>query len=493
VIKMNILFAVSEATPFAKTGGLADVAGALPTALAERGHQVHLFLPLYREIQEQGLEFSESTTVTVPLGTTSVIGTIVKVPSGQPNLSISLIRQDDFFDRPFLYGPPEKEYPDNGIRFIFFCRAILEAVAALDLKIDIYHAHDWQTALIPVYLKTLYKDRPHYQGSSLFTIHNLGYQGIQNKSLLPVAGLGWEEFTFERLEFFDRLNLLKGGLVYADALNSVSPAYSHEILQAEFGFGLETVLQQRRDDLYGILNGVDYQEWNPADDPFISNHFRIGRMAGKKICKKKLNAAFNLPHENRLPLIGMVSRLVTQKGFDLILPLLKKVNKFKAQFIFLGTGDPEIEKDLTALASQNPKQIAFIRGYDNRLAHLIEAGADIFLMPSHYEPCGLNQMYSLRYGTVPLVRAVGGLDDSIVSFNIENGSGNGFKFSDYSTAALEQSLKEALQLYQKPRLWQKLRQNGMRNDFSWAQSAIKYEELYNKTRTRSNVIKVESK
>ncbi|MEA3333052.1 MAG: glycogen synthase GlgA [Pseudomonadota bacterium] len=477
---MNILFAVSEATPFAKTGGLADVAGALPTALAKRGHRVHLFLPLYREIQEQGLELSKSTTITIPLGATQVIGTIVNVPSGHPNLSISLIRQDDFFDRPFLYGPPEKEYPDNGIRFIFFCRAILEAVEALDLKIDIYHAHDWQTALIPVYLKTLYKNRPRYQGGSLFTIHNLGYQGIQNKKLMPMTGLGWEEFTFERLEFFDHLNLLKGGLVYADALNTVSRAYSREILQAEFGFGLEQVLQQRRNDLYGILNGVDYQEWNPADDPFISNHFRLGRMAGKKSCKKKLTAAFNLPHENRLPLIGMVSRLVTQKGFDLILPLLKKVDKFKAQFIFLGTGDPEIEEGLTRLARQHPTQIAFIRGYDNRLAHLIEAGADIFMMPSHYEPCGLNQMYSLRYGTVPLVRAVGGLDDSIVSFDVENGSGNGFKFSAYTTTALEQALTEALQLYQNPRLWRKLRQNGMRNDFSWSQSAIKYEELYEK-------------
>ncbi|MCD6292466.1 MAG: glycosyltransferase, partial [Deltaproteobacteria bacterium] len=237
-------------------------------------------------------------------------------------------------------------------------------------------------------------------------------------------------------------------------------------------------LQQRRDDLYGILNGVDYQEWNPATDPFISNHFRLGRMAGKKVCKEKLAAAFKLPHENRLPLVGMVSRLVTQKGFDLILPLLNQVKEFQAQFVFLGTGNPEIEEGLTRLARQHPTQIAFIRGYDNRLAHLIEAGADIFLMPSRYEPCGLNQMYSLRYGTVPLVRAVGGLDDSIISFNPKNYSGNGFKFSSYNTTDLKQTLNEALQLYQKPRLWQRLRQNGMRNDFSWKQSAIKYEELY---------------
>ncbi|MBN2809532.1 MAG: glycogen synthase GlgA [Deltaproteobacteria bacterium] len=475
---MNILFAVSEAAPFAKTGGLADVAGALPLALAARGHQVYLFLPLYREIMARQKKLTETAAVTVPLGPEELAGGIVKLASEHPNLTIFTIRRDDFFDRPFLYGPTDKEYPDNGIRFTFFCRAVLETVATLALKIDIFHAHDWQTALIPVYLKTLYQDRPQFQGGSLFTIHNLGYQGIQDKELLPLTGLGWQEFTFERLEFFDRLNLLKGGIVYADALNTVSQAYSREILQAEFGFGLETVLQQRRDNLFGILNGVDYREWDPATDPFIDNHFRPGHMAGKKICKKKLGEIFQLPPEPQLPLIGMVSRLVTQKGFDLILPLLEQVSEIEAQFVFLGTGEPEIEEALQKLALAHPARIAFKRGYDNRLAHLIEAGADIFLMPSHYEPCGLNQMYSLRYGTVPLVRAVGGLDDSITAFNPETGHGNGFKFNDYTLAALTLTLKEALQLYRKPRLWHRLRQNGMRDDFSWIHSAAQYEALY---------------
>lgn len=477
---MNILFAVSEATPFAKTGGLADVAGALPTALSAKGHQIYLFLPFYKAIQEQRPELLETATVTVPLGPETVVGSIIKTPSNHPNLNIYLVRQDDFFDRPFLYGPAAKEYSDNGIRFTFFCRAVLEAVTLLDLKIDIYHTHDWQTALIPVYLKTLYKDLPLYQGGSLFTIHNLGYQGIQNKELMPLTGIDWQEFTFDKLEFFDRLNLLKGGLVYADALNTVSQTYSREILQPEFGCGLETVLEQRQNDLFGILNGVDYQEWNPATDPFITNHFRIGRMAGKKVCKTKLLATFKLPNKERQPLIGMVSRLVNQKGFDLILALLKRADKFRAQFVFLGTGDPEIENALADLAIQQPSQIAFIKGYYNHLAHLIEAGADIFLMPSRYEPCGLNQMYSLRYGTVPLVRAVGGLEDSITSFNPKTGCGNGFKFRDYTLAALEKSLNEALQLYQKPRIWSKLRLNGMHDDFSWNLSATRYEELYKK-------------
>ena len=481
---MNILFAVSEAAPFAKTGGLADVAGALPTALAESGDRVCLFLPLYGEIKDKYQVFTPEAEVFIPLGNRLLPGSIVSLttpPADQhPNLKIFFIAQDELFDRPTLYGPAGAEYPDNGIRFIFFCRAVLDAVNLLNLEIDIYHSHDWQTGLIPVYLKTLYKKLPRYQGGSLFTIHNLGYQGLQDKELMPLTGLGWDEFTFERLEFFDRLNLLKGGLVYADKLNTVSRAYSREILEPEFGFGLEAVLQERRDDLYGILNGVDYSEWNPATDPYIDNHFQLGRMAGKKACKKKLSLAFGLSFSEPQPLVGMVSRLVTQKGFDLILPLLEEVSGLTAKFVFLGTGDKKIEARLAELSRKFPEQIAFTCGYDNRLAHLLEAGADIFLMPSHYEPCGLNQMYSLRYGTVPLVRATGGLDDSITPFNPKTGSGNGFKFYDYTLPALQETLIEALEIYQKPKLWQRLRANGMRCDFSWKQSAAQYRELYKK-------------
>ncbi len=481
---MNILFAVSEATPFAKTGGLADVAGALPTALAETGDLVYLFLPLYGEIKEKYRAFTPEAEVFIPIGDRLLPGSVVSLttpPDDQhPNLKIFFIAQDELFDRPLLYGPNGVEYADNGIRFIFFCRAILDAVNLLNLDIDIYHSHDWQTGLIPVYLKTLYKNLPRYQGGSLFTIHNLGYQGIQKKDLLPLTGLDWDEFTFERLEFFDRLNLLKGGLVYADKLNTVSRAYSREILEPEFGFGLDKVLQERRDDLYGILNGVDYSEWDPASDPYIDNHFQLGRMAGKKECKKKLAQIFGLTFSETQPLIGMVSRLVTQKGFDLILPLLEEVTEFAAKFVFLGTGDKKIEAQLSELSRQYPDQIAFTCGYDNRLAHLLEAGADIFLMPSHYEPCGLNQMYSLRYGTVPLVRATGGLDDSITHFDPKTGSGNGFKFNDYTLSALQETLIEALELYQKPKLWHRLRANGMRCDFSWKQSAEQYKELYKK-------------
>ena len=479
---MNILFAVSEAAPFAKTGGLADVAGALPKALADKGDNIFLFLPLYREIIEK---YHDSTTVaeiSIPIGEKSFKGSIVSLRSTPEDqaakLNIFFIAQEEFFERPTLYGPAGAEYPDNGIRFIFFCRAILEAVPILDLDIDIYHAHDWQTALLPVYLKTLCKNRPGYRGGSLFTIHNLGYQGLQDKELLPLTGLGWKEFTFERLEFYDRLNLLKGGLVYADKLNTVSEAYSREILTPEFGCGLETVLAERRHDLYGILNGVDYSEWDPNHDPYIDNHFGLGHMAGKKVCRKKLARAFNLSSPESQPLIGMVSRLVEQKGFDLILPLLEEADTLDAGFIFLGTGDQKIVRKLEKLARKFPDKIAFINAYDNRLSHLLEAGADIFLMPSRYEPCGLNQLYSLRYGTVPLVRATGGLDDSITHFEALKCTGNGFKFSDYTITDLKKTITEALSIYRQPRLWYRLRANGMRCDFSWAKSASKYRELY---------------
>ncbi|HDS15947.1 MAG TPA: glycogen synthase GlgA [Proteobacteria bacterium] len=481
---MKILFAVSEAAPFVKTGGLADVAGALPTTLAARGHQVYLFLPFYREIRKLETTPNLRLEVSVPLGNIKISGNILEVNGSNPNLKIFFVEKADFFDRPFIYGPAGTDYPDNGIRFIFFCQAILEAVAQLGLAVDLYHAHDWQTALLPVYLKTLYRDQPRVQAASLFTIHNLAYQGLQDKDLLPLTGLGWEEFTLDRLEFFDRINLLKGGLVYADGLSTVSPSYSREILEPEFGCGLEGVLRQRRNDLFGILNGVDYKEWNPAEDPYLDDHFHREDMEGKQRCKEKLAQTFQLPGASPWPLIGMVSRLVEQKGFDLILELLQEVETFAARFIFLGTGNLAIENRLADLARRHSAQIAFLHGYDNRLAHLIEAGSDIFMMPSRYEPCGLNQMYSLRYGTVPLVRAVGGLADSISSYDPKTGVGNGFRFSTYSPGALKECLEKALQLFQDQGQWQKLRDNGMREDFSWSHSVSAYETLYQEIMAR---------
>ena len=474
---MNILFAVSEALPYVKTGGLADVAGHLPRALAARGHRIELFLPLYRQIKKSETAREEVFSFTVPLGEKEIPATLYRQPAAK-NLTAWFIACDAFFDRPEIYGPPGDEYPDNGPRFIFFCRALLEAVRRLKLKIDIYHAHDWQTGLVPAYLKTLYRDLGE-NSASLFTIHNLGYQGIQEKEVFPLTGLGWEEFTFEKLEYYDRLNLLKGGLVYADLLNTVSPTYSREILRPEFGCGLDGVLRYRADRLSGILNGVDYAEWDPATDPLISHRYRPGRMTGKNHCRKKLLEEFRLPTEPARPVVGMVSRLVEQKGIELILEVLKEAPRFNCRFVFLGSGEKIYEEGLAAAAEKFPDQVAFRPGYDNRLAHQLEAGADIFLMPSRYEPCGLNQMYSLRYGTIPVVRAVGGLNDSIEDYNLNRNNGTGFKFTPYSAPALAATLERALALYrEKPQSWWRLRRRAMACDFSWSQSAARYEELY---------------
>jgi starch synthase len=477
---MRILFAVSEALPYVKTGGLADVAGHLPRALAKRGHRIELFLPFYRAVRQSGIELQEITRVEVPLGDELRTAVIYRQPEAVSGVTAWFIGYEPFFDRAELYGPPGSEYPDNGLRFIFFCRALLETVKKLDLPIDIYHAHDWQTGLLPAYLKTLYKDLGG-KSASLFTIHNLGYQGLQEKSLFPLTGLDWEEFTYEKLEFYDRLNLLKGGLVYADILNTVSPTYSREILKPEFGCGLDGVLRQRADRLYGILNGVDYEEWDPASDPLISHRYRPGRMTGKRRCREKLLEEFNLPADRNRPVVGMVSRLVEQKGIELILELLNEPDRFNCYFIFLGSGDSNYEKALAERVRRFPAEVAFRPGYDNRLAHQIEAGADLFLMPSRYEPCGLNQMYSLRYGTIPVVRAVGGLNDSIEDYDPESGRGNGFKFTPYTAPALARALEKALTLYrEKPHRWWKLRRRAMACDFSWNRSAARYEELYRK-------------
>ncbi len=475
---MNILFAVSEALPHVKTGGLADVAGHLPRTLAARGHQVELFLPLYREIRKNRLNLEEVARVEIPMGGEKLEGIVYRPTAGDPGLTSWFIGCDPFFDRPRLYGPPGGEYPDNGARFIFFCRAVLETVRKLGLAIDLYHAHDWQTGLIPVYLKTLYRDLGE-NSASLFTIHNLAYQGIQGKEIFPLTGLGWEEFTFEKLEYYDRLNLLKGGVVYADLLNTVSPTYSREILEPEFGCGLDPVLRHRADCLYGILNGVDYEEWNPATDPLISHRFKPGRMAGKRRCRETLLNELGLPNDPATPVVGMISRLVEQKGIELVLELLEKSYRFNCYFVILGTGEAKYEQALGDCALKFPDRIAFRPAYDNRLAHRIEAGADLFLMPSRYEPCGLNQMYSLRYGTIPVVRAVGGLNDSIDECEPQHNRGNGFKFIPYEALALAGKLEQALTMFRKkPHLWWKLRRRAMACDFSWSQSAGRYEELY---------------
>jgi len=474
---MKILLVSSEAIPFAKTGGLADVSGALPKALARLNQDVTLILPKYRQVNEKRFPLEKtSLEVKVPVGQRLESAEILAAQM-EPNYRVLLIRKDSYYDREHLYGSPSGDYEDNAERFIFFCRAVLEI--ARTIMPDLIHCHDWQSALVPVYLKTLYRaDAFLARVSSVFTIHNIGYQGLFWHYDLPLTNLGWELFTPQALEFYGKLNFLKGGIVFADAVTTVSRKYMEEIQSPEFGAGLEGVLRDRRRDLYGILNGVDYDDWSPANDPFIREKYEAQRLSGKKACKTDLQKEFGLPVDGSIPVIGIISRLAEQKGFDLITSAMDDLMKEGIQLIMLGTGDEKYHLLLDSLAKKYPRQIGLKIAFDNTLAHKIEAGADMFLMPSRYEPCGLNQIYSLKYGTVPIVRAVGGLDDTIEDHRPGNRQGNGFKFRDYSPSALREAVGRALQVYGDPFAWKELMIRGMAADFSWDRSARTYMQVY---------------
>jgi starch synthase len=474
---MKILFASPEAVPFAKTGGLADVAGTLPKVLAQMGHEVNLILPKYRGIDGRRFPASSAGMVLkVPVSQKVISGEVYALDMA-PHFRALLVRKDAYYDRDHLYGSPSGDYEDNAERFIFFCRAALEA--ARSLRPDIIHSHDWQSGLVPVYLKTLYAADPLLaRVPSVFTIHNIAYQGLFWHYDLPLTNLGWELFTPQALEFYGKLNFLKGGIVFADAVTTVSRKYMEEIQSAEFGAGLEGVLRDRRADLYGILNGVDYDDWSPARDSWIRTPYDAGRLAGKKECKRDLQEAFGLPGDGKIPVIGIISRLVEQKGFDLIAAAMDELLLEGVQLAVLGSGEEKYQTLLKSLAQKNPGRIGLKIGFDNPLAHKIEAGADMFLMPSRFEPCGLNQIYSLKYGTVPIVRAVGGLDDTIEDYRPETGLGTGFKFKEYTSARMMEAVRRALEVYRERPAWEKLMIRGMAADFSWDRSARAYADLY---------------
>jgi starch synthase len=474
---MRILFASPEAVPFAKTGGLADVSGALPRALAQMGHDVNLILPKYRVMNEKRFPLTPTGMVLkVPISKKIVNAEVYTVESGAP-LRVLLIRQDPYYDRDQLYGPPSGDFEDNAERFTFFSRAVVEV--ALELKPDIIHCHDWQTGLIPVYLRTLYRwSATLAQVASIFTIHNIGYQGLFWHYDMHLTNLGWELFTPQALEFYGKLNFLKGGIVFADAVTTVSQKYMEEILTPEFGAGLDGVLRDRKKDLYGILNGVDYEEWSPLQDPYIKERYDAADLKGKKACKADLQREFYLTVDPDIPLLAVISRLTDQKGFDLLASIMEDLMRLKVQFVLLGTGEEEYNLLFQKVGRMYPQQAGIRIAFDNALAHKIEAGADIFLMPSRYEPCGLNQIYSLKYGTVPIVRATGGLDDTIQDFNPLTGEGNGFKFNDYSSSCLLETIKRTLQVYRSQAVWEKLMVKGMKADFSWNQSARAYLKVY---------------
>ena len=519
---MNVLIASSEAVPFCKTGGLADVAGALPKELERLGVEVSLILPLYRKVKREGLK-PTNLKIRVPVSDRIEEASIWKGKTGN-NVPVYLIEKDRYYDRDELYQTPEGDYPDNAERFIFFSRAILEAVKSIGLKPNLIHSNDWQTAMVPVYLKTIYKDDPYLRNiASLFTIHNLGYRGIFWYLDMHLTGLGWEYFNPEGIEFHGKINLLKGGIIFSDIINTVSKTYSEEIQTEEYGFGLDGVLRKRKADLYGIINGIEYDEWNPATDKNIPARYSLNDMKGKALCKRTLQREMGLK-ERDSPLIGMITRLASQKGLDILSESIENLMQLDLQIIVLGDGEERYQRILTDISRRYPEKAGIKIGFDNVLAKKIYAGSDFFLMPSRYEPCGLGQLISLRYGTIPIVRKTGGLTDTIIEFNpkspripippsriplcppllkgdvggLSGGKGgfkkgrrmgirgNGFLFEEYSAEALLNSVKNALSSYKDKNLWRALVSNAMSSDFSWGASAKKYLDIYGRAINSAN-------
>jgi starch synthase len=472
---MKILMAASEVEPYSKTGGLADVLGALPPELARAGHQVGVVTPLYRSVQ-----LSDPTVL--PGGLSLTLGpdthTVRVLTVNSRGVKHYFIDYPPYFDRDEIYGTPLGDYPDNAQRFLLFSKAVIE-IARRDFHPDLIHCHDWQTGMVPALLKTAYAADAVLGGVPVvFTIHNLGYQGNFDAALMGSLGLPPGLLTIHGLEFHGKLSFLKGGLVYADALTTVSEAYAREIQTKEYGFGMDGLLGWRSSVLSGVLNGVSYERWDPRTDRFLAANYSPETLEGKRICKQDLLQAFGIPTDPERPLIGMVSRIAAQKGADLVSAAMQDLMAMDVSMTVLGAGDAVYVDLYHSLEKRFPGRFAVKIAYDEALAHKVEAGADLFLMPSRYEPCGLNQMYSLRYGTVPVVRATGGLDDTIEPFDPATGKGNGFKFRDYAAPALVAAVREALRVYRNRELWQTLMRNGMVQEFSWAQAVPKYERIY---------------
>jgi starch synthase len=483
---MRIVFAASECVPFAKTGGLADVVGALAPEMAKLGHTVSVYLPLYARVRLQikgELKYAVQS-ITIPF---EYYNRFVGIVDGGKRDGVQYYFVDcpELFDRQELYGTRSGDYPDNAERFGLYCRAVLEATKQLGVP-DVFHVHDWQAAMVPVYLRTVYASDPMLRGAAtVLTIHNAGYQGkfppvTTERLLLP-----WDIFTMDKLEQFDRFNFLKGGLVYSDLLTTVSRKYAEEIQTAEFGEMLDTVLRGRAADLRGILNGVDYEKWDPATDGNLAAHYSAEDLSGKTACRADLLHAFGLEQiAEATPVIGIVSRFATQKGFDLVQQIAGQLSDREVAVVALGTGEPVYEKFFRDWAFWHKANVGVQIRYDDALAHKIEAGADIFLMPSKYEPCGLNQIYSLKYGTVPVVRATGGLDDTIDEWTADAGSGTGFKFSGYDAQGLMAAIDRALEAFRDKDAWQRLMRNGMARNYSWQQPAREYAAVYEEAARR---------
>ncbi|MBI5365820.1 MAG: glycogen synthase GlgA [Planctomycetes bacterium] len=483
---MRILEISPEAVPFAKTGGLGDVAGSLPAALESLGHQVALVLPLYAGAREAARDLvAVGEPYPVPVGPRVRTARLWKSTLPKTLIPVYLVQEDELFGRPGLYGDASGDYPDNAERFVFYCRAALEGIRRLGVAYDVVHCHDWQTALVPVYRKTLYAADPVFAKSrTVITVHNLAYQGLFWHWDMNLTGLDWSLFNWRQLEFWGKLNLLKGGLVFADAITTVSRRYAQEIQTREFGCGMEGVLADRQRDLSGVPNGIDMAAWDPATDKLIPAAYSAADLRGKAACKAWLQKKLGFP-ASAAPVLGWIGRLVDHKGVDLLLQVLEGLLRLDVQLAVLGTGEEKYHKAITSLAGKHPKKLAAVIGFNNQLAHEIHAGADLFLMPSRYEPCGLNQLYGLRYGSVPLVRETGGLADTVVDATPESlaaGSATGFVFKKYNAEELLAAIARAIKLYDggTNEAWLRMVRTGMAQDWSWRRSAQEYAALFEK-------------
>lgn len=475
---LKVLFVASECSPFVKTGGLGDVVGTLPVALHRRGLDVRVVMPLYAGLPWHELEPLEgSLEVPMWFGTAWAGIRLGSLPGTQ--VPVYFLEYHRYFDRPHLYGTVTEPYADNLERFTFLSRGALELCKALAWIPDVLHVHDWQTALVPVYVNTIEWAQPLHGTATLYTIHNLAYQGVFDEHAMPLIGLGHEHYNSHEFEHMGTLNLTKAALAHSTLLSTVSPTYAREIQTPAHGFGLDGVLAGRGGDLRGILNGIDVEEWNPATDPHLAAHFDADDLRGKAACKAALQREASLPVSAAVPLFGFVGRLVRQKGLDVLAHALYRILGWRLQFVLLGTGELEAERFFSGIAWEQGDRFAAWIGFDNARAHRIEAGCDFFVMPSRFEPCGLNQMYSLRYGTLPIVRATGGLADTVVNYDERNADGTGFVFRDLSPDSLANTVGWAVSTwYDRPAHIERLRQNAMRQDFSWDRAAREYEQVY---------------
>jgi starch synthase len=479
---MKILLASSEVFPFSKTGGLADMVGALGKALAQAGHEACIITPLYRGVREKFPGIKRSDWIfDLTLGTQTVQAELWELDFA-PRLKIYFVDHPGYFNRAGIYLENNINYADNAGRYIFFSKCVAQLARFLPWRADVVHVHDWQTALVPAIFLAQKRDGWMDPPPTCLTIHNLAYQGLFPPDAFALTNLPADFFTPAGAEFYGSFNCLKAGIAFADIITTVSPRYAREITTEEFGCGLDGFLRQRQNKIFGILNGVDYSEWNTTQNPHLFKNYSATQLAGKKINKAHLQKILALPVTEKIPLFGTISRLAEQKGVDIELGALEEMLHSEMQFVLLGSGAPVFERGYHELARRFPDKVAVRVGYDETLAHRIEAACDFYLMPSQFEPCGLNQMYSLRYGTIPIVRRVGGLDDSVIDFTQDQKKATGIKFQEYSARALAKAIRKALALYQQPTLFRQFRKNAMNADYSWQKAVVEYTEIYQRAK-----------